>query len=150
MGIPADHIFVGENGQIVEFTKEKGQMGKKVTSGQILVDGLGVGDVGNVVLRDRKQLSEDGILIVVMGMNRGGHNLISGPDIVSRGFVYVREADELLDEAKDRVLTILEKCEEKNINDWTGIKNQVRDGLGKFLYDRTRRRPMILPIILEV
>ena len=109
MGIPADHIFVGENGQIVEFTKEKGQMGKKVTSGQILVDGLGVGDVGNVVLRDRKQLSEDGILIVVMGMNRGGHNLISGPDIVSRGFVYVREADELLDEAKDRVLTILEK-----------------------------------------
>ena len=150
MGIPPERIFVGENGQIIEFTKEKGQMGKKVTSGQILVDGLGVGDVGNVVLRDRKQLSEDGILIVVMGMNRGGHHLVSGPDIVSRGFVYVREADALLDEVKERVLFLLEKCEEKNVNDWTGIKNQVRDGLGKFLYDRTRRRPMILPIILEV
>jgi ribonuclease J len=150
LGIPSDHIFVGENGQTIEFTKDKGSLGKKVTSGQILVDGLGVGDVGNIVLRDRKQLSEDGILIVVVGMNKAEKIVVAGPDIVSRGFVYVREADELMEEAKERVNQVLDKCIEKNIMDWTGIKSQIRDGLGKFLYERTRRRPMILPIIMEV
>lgn len=149
-GIPSENILVGENGQTMEFTKEKARIGKRVTSGIILVDGLGVGDVGNVVLRDRKQLSEDGILIIVVGMNKSERIVVSGPDIVSRGFVYVREADQLMDDAKDRVNQILDKCNEKNITDWTGIKSQIREGLGRFLYERTRRRPMILPIILEV
>jgi len=150
LGIPSNNIFVCENGQTIELTKDKGTLGKKVTAGQILVDGLGVGDVGNIVLRDRKQLSEDGILIVVVGMNKAEKMVISGPDIVSRGFVYVREADELMEEAKEKVNQVLEKCIEKNIMDWTGIKSQIRDVLGKFLYERTRRRPMILPIIMEM
>jgi ribonuclease J len=149
IGIPAENVFVGENGQIMEFTKDKGMIGKRVTSGQILIDGLGVGDVGNVVLRDRKQLSEDGILIVVVGINKSEKLVVSGPEIVSRGFVYVREADQLMEDAKDRVNQILDKCSEKNITDWTGIKSQIREGLGRFLYERTRRRPMILPIIME-
>jgi len=148
-GIPPENILVGENGQTMEFTKEKARIGKRITSGIILVDGLGVGDVGNVVLRDRKQLSEDGILIIVVGMNKSERMVVSGPEIVSRGFVYVREADQLMDDAKDRVNQILDKCYEKNITDWTGIKSQIREGLGRFLYERTRRRPMILPIIME-
>ncbi|MDR1194775.1 MAG: ribonuclease J [Peptococcaceae bacterium] len=150
MGIPSNHVFVGENGQTIEFTKDSGQLSKKVTAGQILVDGLGVGDVGNVVLRDRKQLSEDGMLLVVFGMRRGGHILCAGPDIVSRGFVYVKEADGLLEEARDKALQIIERCGEKNIHDWAGIKGQVREGMARYLYERTRRRPMILPVILEV
>lgn len=150
LGIPSKNIFVGENGQIIEFTKDKGALAKKVTAGQILVDGLGVGDVGNVVLRDRKQLSEDGILIVVMGIDKRSHIVTAGPDIVSRGFVYVKEADHLMEEVREKVVSILEKCDEKNINDWAGIKSQVRDGLSKYVYDKTRRRPMILPIIMEV
>jgi ribonuclease J len=149
MGMPSKNIFVGENGQIIEFTKDKGALTKKVTAGQILVDGLGVGDVGNIVLRDRKQLSEDGILIVVMGIERSSHSVTIGPEIVSRGFVYVKEADDLMDEAKKKVLAVMEKCDEKRINDWTGIKAQIREGLSRFLYEKTRRRPMIIPIILE-
>lgn len=150
MGIPRQRIFVGENGQTIELFKDKGALTKKVASGRILIDGLGIGDVGNVVLRDRKQLSEDGILIVVMGINKAQRMVLAGPDIVSRGFVYVKESDVLMNDAKDRVNLILEKCQEKGIYDWTGIKTQVRDGLGRFLYERTKRRPMILPIILEV
>jgi ribonuclease J len=150
LGIPSKNIFVGENGQIIEFTKEKGALTKKVTAGQILVDGLGVGDVGNVVLRDRKQLSEDGILIVVMGIDKRARSVTAGPEIVSRGFVYVKEADHLMEEVREKAVSILDKCDEKNISDWTGIKTQVRDGLSRYIYEKTRRRPMILPIILDV
>ena len=150
LGMPSKNIFVGENGQVIEFAKDKGAMTGKVTAGQILVDGLGVGDVGNVVLRDRKHLSEDGIMIVVMGIDRTSRMLTIGPDIVSRGFVYVKEADGLIDEAREKVLAILEKCEEKRIKDWVTIKTQVRDGLSRFLYEKTRRRPMIIPIIMEI
>ena len=150
LGMPSKNIFVGENGQIIEFTKDKGALTSKVTSGQILVDGLGVGDVGNVVLRDRKQLSEDGIMIVVLGIDRASHTVTAGPDIVSRGFVYVKESDELMDEAKEKVLAVLERCDQRRINDWAGIKTQIRDGLSKFLYDKTRRRPMIIPIVMEM
>ena len=150
LGMPSKNIFVGENGQIIEFTKDKGALAGNVTAGQILVDGLGVGDVGNVVLRDRKQLSEDGIVIVVMGFDKAARAMAAGPDIVSRGFVYVKESDDLMDEVKEKVFSILERCEDKNIYDWMGIKTQVRDGLGRFLYEKTRRRPMIIPIIMEV
>jgi len=150
VGIPEENIFVAENGHVLEFTREKGAIAGRVTAGQILVDGLGVGDVGNIVLRDRKQLSQDGILIVVVTLSKDSGTVVAGPDIVSRGFVYVRESEELLEEAKEKVKTALDKCREKKITEWSAIKSNVRDTLGKFLYEKTRRRPMILPIIMEV
>ncbi|MDN5293581.1 MAG: ribonuclease [Eubacteriales bacterium] len=150
VGIPRENIFIAENGQILEFTRKKGRVAGRVTAGQVLVDGLGVGDVGNIVLRDRKQLSQDGILIVVVTINKETGSIIAGPDIVSRGFVYVRESEELMDEAKVKVRNVLEKCQERGVSDWANIKANVRDVLGKYLYDKTRRRPMILPIIMEI
>ncbi|MDR1206621.1 MAG: ribonuclease J [Peptococcaceae bacterium] len=150
MGVPMENIFVGENGQILEFTSERGTVCGRVPSGRVLIDGLGVGDVGNIVLRDRKQLSQDGIVVVVMAMRREGPLLVSGPEIISRGFVYVRESDELMEVTRDRVRSVLDKCAEKRITDWPGIKSQVRDALGRFLYEKTRRRPMIMPIIMEM
>lgn len=150
LGIPKENIFVAENGQIMEFTAEKGSIAGKVPSGIVLVDGLGVGDVGNIVLRDRRQLSQDGILIVVVTMDKQNASVISGPDIVSRGFVYVRESEILIDEAKEKVRQALEKCEMSGAVEWTAIKSNIRDTLGKYLYEKTRRRPMILPIIMEI
>lgn len=150
LGIASENIFVSENGQILDFTAESGAVSGAVTAGRILVDGLGVGDVGNIVLRDRKQLSQDGILIIVVTINKEANLVVAGPDIVSRGFVYVRESEELMEEAKERVKSVLEKCFEKKVTDWSTIKSQVRDVLGKFLYEKTRRRPMIIPIIMEI
>lgn len=150
MGIPAENVFVGENGQIIEFTKRTGRLAGRVTAGKVLVDGLGVGDVGNIVLRDRKQLSQDGIVIVVVTINKESGLVVAGPDIVSRGFVYVRESEELMDDAREKVKVALEKCEHRRITDWGTIKSNIRDVLGKYLYEKTRRRPMILPIIMEV
>lgn len=150
LGMPKENIFIAENGQTLEFTAEKGAMTSKVTSGNILVDGLGVGDVGNIVLRDRRQLSQDGILIVVVTMDKQRGQVAAGPDIVSRGFVYVRESEQLMDDARERVRQALEKCELNGVTEWAAIKSNVRDTLGKYLYERTRRRPMILPIIMEV
>ncbi|MCL5289488.1 MAG: ribonuclease J [Bacillota bacterium] len=150
LGIPAENIFVGENGQVFEFTRKFGRMAGRVTSGRVLVDGLGVGDVGNIVLRDRKQLSQDGILIVVVTMDKEQNQVLAGPDIVSRGFVYVRESEMLMEEAKTKVKIALDKCCNRGISEWAAIKSQIRDDLGKFLYEKTRRRPMILPIIMEV
>ncbi|MBP2635879.1 MAG: ribonuclease [Firmicutes bacterium] len=150
LGMPKENIFIAENGQTLEFTAEKGVITGKVTSGNVLVDGLGVGDVGNIVLRDRRQLSQDGILIIVVTMDKERGQVAAGPDIVSRGFVYVRESEQLMDEAKERVRQALEKCELNGVTEWATIKSNVRDTLGKYLYERTRRRPMILPIIMEV
>ncbi|RKO66342.1 ribonuclease J [Desulfofundulus salinus] len=150
MGIPAENIFVAENGQVLEFTRRSGRIAGRVTAGRVLVDGLGVGDVGNIVLRDRRQLSQDGILIVVVTINRELGQVMAGPDIVSRGFVYVRESEQLMEEARQRVKEALEKCNDRGLSEWASIKAQVRDVLGKFLYEKTRRRPMILPIIMEV
>ncbi len=150
LGMPKENVFIAENGQVLEFTREKGNIAGKVTSGRVLVDGLGVGDVGNIVLRDRRQLSQDGILIIVMTMEKSSGHIVAGPDIVSRGFVYVRESEELMDEAKERVCAALERCEENNITEWAAIKSNVRDALGRYLFEKTRRRPMILPIIMEV
>lgn len=150
LGMSKENIFVGENGQIMEFTQDKGAIVGKVTSGNVLVDGLGVGDVGNIVLRDRRQLSQEGILIIVVTMDKTAGCVVAGPDIVSRGFVYVRESEVLMDEAKEKVKQALEKCELNNVTEWATIKANVRDALGKYLYERTRRRPMILPIIMEV
>ncbi|KJS16311.1 MAG: ribonuclease J [Peptococcaceae bacterium BRH_c4b] len=150
MGIPSNNVFVAENGHILEFNRRSGRMAGRVTAGRVLVDGLGVGDVGNIVLRDRKQLSQDGILIVVVTINREAGLIMAGPDIVSRGFVYVRESEILLEEAREKVRNALERCNERGITEWSAMKSQVRDALGKFLYEKTRRRPMILPIIMEI
>ncbi|MGB9886334.1 MAG: ribonuclease J [Moorellales bacterium] len=150
VGIPPDRIFVCENGQVLEFTRDRGSMTGTVPAGRVLVDGLGVGDVGNIVLRDRKQLAQDGILIVVLTLDREARTVVAGPDIVSRGFVYVREAEALLEEAKEKVNAVLSECLEKQSSNWGAIKGSVRESLGRFLYERTGRRPMILPIIMEV
>ncbi|MCL4493905.1 MAG: ribonuclease J [Firmicutes bacterium] len=150
VGINPSHVLLGENGTVFEITKETAQVVGQVTSGKVLVDGFGVGDVGNIVLRDRKQLSNDGILIVVVGMDAQSGLLVSGPDIVSRGFVYVRESEALLDDARTRVKAALTAMEGGHLSEWSAIKALVRDTLGRFLWDRTKRRPMILPIIMEV
>lgn len=150
LGMPKENIFISENGQVLEFTREKGQVAGKVTAGMVMVDGLGVGDVGNIVLRDRRQLSQDGILIIVVTMNRQTNRVVSGPDIVSRGFVYVRESEALMGEARARVQQALDRCEDENVKEWSAIKANVRDALGRYLFEKTRRRPMILPIIMEI
>lgn len=150
LGMPKDHILMGENGTIFEFTRDKGTVAGKVTAGMVMVDGLGVGDVGNIVLRDRRQLSQDGILIVVVTMDKASNTVVAGPDIVSRGFVYVRESEALMDEAKARVEQALDRCEDEGVKEWAAIKSNVRDALGRYLFEKTRRRPMILPIIMEI
>ncbi|WP_018704435.1 MULTISPECIES: ribonuclease J [Sporomusaceae] len=150
MGMPKERIFVAENGQVLEFGPERGVMAGKVTAGKVLVDGLGVGDVGNIVLRDRRQLSQDGILIVVITIDKQSGTVVAGPDIVSRGFVYVRESEALMETAREKVLQALERCDMTGGTEWATIKSTVRDSIGKFLYEKTRRRPMILPLIMEV
>ena len=150
LGMPMENIVIAENGSVIELTKNSIGINGKVQAGKVLVDGLGVGDVGNIVLRDRRQLSQDGIMIVVVTIDKESCHVVSGPDIVSRGFVYVREAEGLMDEARDKVQLALEKCEENGVSEWSAIKSTVRDSLGRFLYERTRRRPMILPIIMEI
>lgn len=150
LGIPKENIFVAENGQVIEFAKEQGGLNGKVSSGRILVDGLGVGDVGNIVLRDRRQLSQEGIMIVVVTIDKEKGGVLAGPDIVSRGFVYVRESEELIVDAKEKVKEALDACAQRNITEWAVIKSQVRERLSRHLYEKTGRRPMILPIIMEV
>ncbi|KYO65756.1 ribonuclease J [Thermovenabulum gondwanense] len=150
VGIPEENIFIAENGRIIEFSKDGARFSGKVTAGKVLVDGLGVGDVGNIVLRDRKQLAQDGIMIVVVTIDKESTEVVAGPDIISRGFVYVRESEQLIEQAKDIVKQELKKCQEENITEWSSIKSEVREALGKFLFEQTRRRPMILPIIMEV
>ncbi len=150
VGIPRENIFVAENGNIIEFTRQGASIAGKVNAGKVLIDGLGVGDVGNIVLRDRKQLSQDGILIVVMTISRSSSLIVAGPDVVTRGFVYVRESENMLEEAKEKVRQTMARCRENRITEWAALKSQVRDALSKHFYEKTRRRPMILPIIQEV
>lgn len=150
LGMPRENIVIAENGCVIELTRNSIGINGRIPAGKILVDGLGVGDVGNIVLRDRRQLSQDGIMIVVVTIDKDTCQVVSGPDIVSRGFVYVREAEGLMDEARDKVQAALEKCEENGTSEWSVIKSTIRDSLGRFLYERTRRRPMILPIIMEI
>ena len=150
LGMAKERIFIGENGFIFEFTRDRGKIvGRLMNAGAVMVDGLGVGDVGNIVLRDRRQLSQDGILIVVITISRETGKLIAGPDIVSRGFVYVREAEELMVEARNRVYQSIKRCLEEKNYDWATLKVTVKDALDKYLFEQTRRRPMILPIITE-
>ncbi|MBO5168359.1 MAG: ribonuclease J [Phascolarctobacterium sp.] len=150
LGMPSENIVIAENGSVIEISKNGIGINGKIQSGKVLVDGLGVGDVGNIVLRDRRQLSQDGIMIVVVTIDHETCHVVSGPDIVSRGFVYVREAEDLMEEAREKVLSALERCENNGVSEWSMIKSTIRDNLGRFLYERTRRRPMILPIIMEI
>ena len=150
LGMDPKNIMIAQNGSVVELSRDKICINGKVMAGKVLIDGLGVGDVGNIVLRDRRQLSQDGIMIVVVGVDSATNQIVSGPDIVSRGFVYVREAEDLMVEAKGRVQDALDKCEERNHTEWSTLKVAIRDSLGRFLFEKTRRRPMIIPIIMEV
>ena len=150
LGMPSENTFVMEIGSVLEFDNQTAKITGKVPSGQTLVDGLGVGDVGNIVLRDRKHLSQDGLFIVVVTLDRDKGRVVAGPDIISRGFVYVRESGNLIDEAKTVVNEALHECEESGVSDWASIKSVVRDSLRQFLYEQTKRKPMILPIIMEV
>ena len=150
LGIDKEDIFILHSGDVLEISDEKAEVTGRVPVGAILVDGLGVGDVGNVVLRDRQHLAEDGIIIVVLALDSYNSQLVSGPDIVSRGFVYVRESDELLEEARLLVDGAVEGCLEKGQTDWGKLKSTIKDVLSEYVWKKTKRRPMILPIIMEV
>jgi len=148
MGIPDDHIFILQSGNVLELSEKEGGITGQVTAGEVFVDGLGVGDVGNIVIKDRQNLSENGLLIVIIGIQKGSNQVISGPEVVSRGFVYVRESDELMGKIRRVAGTSLEKC--KSTRDWAKIKSMLKDEIGEFLWREIKRTPVILPIIMEI
>ena len=150
LGIDKDNIFILSSGDVLELNEESAKVTGRVHTGAIMVDGLGVGDVGNIVLRDRQHLAEDGIIIVVLTLESGSGRVLAGPDIVSRGFVYVRGAEDLMDSARAVLNDTMDRLQDKNITDWTKIKNEIKDSLGDFVWKETQRRPMIMPIIMEV
>jgi ribonuclease J len=150
VGVDRENIFILDNGDTVEIQSGAARKGSKIQAGNVLIDGLGVGDVGNIVLRDRKLLSQDGILVVVVTLSKQDGTILSGPDIISRGFVYVRESEGLLDEANKIVTNTLSRLMSENVSEWASLKTHVKEALGRFLFEQTRRRPMILPIIMEV
>ena len=150
MGIPGKRCIIADIGNVIEMTGDSARITASVPSGRVLVDGLGVGDVGNIVLRDRKHLAKDGLIVVVMTLSGDSGMLIAGPDIISRGFVYVRESEDLMEEMKSVVLEIIDKFEIRNIRDWNSLKTSVKNKLGQFIYEKTKRSPMLLPVIVEV
>ena len=150
MGVPKENILLMSSGDVVELSQEECRIVDHVQAGAILVDGLGVGDVGNIVLRDRQNLAQNGIIIVVLTLEKYSNQLLAGPDLVSRGFVYVRESEDLLEEARQVVLEAVQECLDRRVSDWGKIKNIIRDSLSDFLWKRMKRNPMILPIIMEV
>lgn len=149
MGVAKENVFVLESGNVLELSADCGKIVDTVVSKGVLVDGLGVGDVGNIVLRDRQLLSENGLIIIVVTLEKGSNQVLAGPDIVSRGFVYVRESENLMDEAREVVEIAIDRCLRNNITDWGKIKVEIRDTLGDFIRKKTKRNPMILPIIME-
>ena len=149
LGMVKENIFIIENGTVIELSNDKSNVSGKISTGNVFVDGLGVGDVGNIVLRDRRQLSQDGIVILIVTLDREHGSILAGPDIVSRGFVYIRESEDLIEEARDKVQQTLERCSQDGVIEWAALKSVIRDTLGKYLYEKTRRRPMILPIIMD-
>lgn len=150
MGVDPSDIFISENGRVLEITSRGAHLGAMVPAGKVYVDGLGVGDVGNVVLRDRKHLAQDGLIVLVVTLNSEDGTIIAGPDLVSRGFVYVREAEALLEEMRQLALDIIERCSYDRYTNWAEIKNTLKTELSSFLYQRTKRNPMILPVIMEI
>ena len=150
MGIPPENIFLMKNGRVLEVSEGEARLAGAVPSGKILVDGLGVGDVGNIVLRDRQHLSQDGLIIIVMTMDGSSGEIVSGPDVISRGFVYVRESENLMEDVKREIREEVRKFEEKNVTDWSTIKATLKDNLREYIFQKTKRNPMILPIIMEI
>jgi ribonuclease J len=151
LGIPKDNIFLLENGDALEIAQKRPQIKREeAPAGEVLVDGLGVGDVGSIVLRDRKILSESGLIIVVASVDKATKRVVSGPDLISRGFVYVKENEDLLGRAQSVAVKSLERCENSGVRDWNNMKNAVRDDLRRFITEQTGRRPVILPIFMEV
>ena len=150
LGMPAENVVLMKNGAVLEVSRNECQINGQVPSGNVLVDGLGVGDVGNIVLRDRKHLSEDGLMVVVVNLSKQDGSMVSEPDIISRGFVYVREAEGLMDEAKDIIKKTLIRNQQKNNREWAYIKTSIKEDLKSYLFQKTKRSPMILPIIMEV
>ena len=150
MGIDKDNILMLTNGRVLEINEDGAEFTSTVTSGRVLVDGLGVGDVGNIVLRDRQHLSQDGLIVIVLTMNSQTGEVVAGPDIISRGFVYVRESENLMDDVKSVVRHEIKKCEERGIKDWATIKSTTRENLRDYIFTKTKRNPMIIPIIMEV
>ena len=150
VGIPPSNILIGDIGQVIELDGVEMKVTGTVPSGRVFVDGYGVGDVGSIVLRDRKHLAQDGLIIVVVTMDGLTGQVVAGPDIVSRGFVYVRESEELMDEAKSRVYQVLDSCMQNSVREWGVIKTSIKDDLSNFIYKKTKRAPMILPIIMEI
>ena len=148
--IPRQNIYIAENGQNIRLSADGMAIENTVTAGAVMVDGYGVGDVGNVVLRDRHHLSEDGIIIVTAAIDGSNGQVLSGPDLVSRGFVYVRESEELMEGARTQVEMALDRSLADNMHDWASVKARVREALSSYIYRRTKRSPMILPILLEV
>ena len=150
MGIPSKNIFMMENGKVLEISQTSGKITGTVPSGKVLVDGLGVGDVGNIVLRDRKHLSEDGLIVVVTTIDHDMKAVVAGPDIISRGFVYVREAEDLMESMREKANEVLDECLSHNTLDWASIKSHLKNELGSFIFAKTKRKPMILPVIMDV
>ena len=150
VGIPKENIFMLHNGLTLEMNRESAEYADTVPSGRILVDGLGIGDVGNVVLRDRQHLSQDGLIVVVLTLEGATGEVVAGPDIITRGFIYVKDSESIMDDIKNEVRQEVRECESRGITDWTTIKNIVRDNLRDYIYDKTKRNPMIIPIIMEI
>jgi ribonuclease J len=150
LGMKSQNIFIMDIGKVLELTEDSARIAGSVTAGKVLVDGLGVGDVGNIVLRDRKHLAQDGLIVVVVTISGENGLVIAGPDIISRGFVYVRESEDLMEQVRGVAKTVLGKCEEKKITDWSTIKSNLKSSLNEYLYEKTKRKPMILPVIMEI
>ena len=149
MGMPKENVIIAEIGNVIETDGNTMKVVSQAPSGRVLVDGLGVGDVGSIVLRDRKHLAQDGLIIIVIGINRADNEIAAGPDIISRGFVYVRESEELMVEAKLLLTDTLNNCSAAELKEWNSLKGKMRDALSDYIYQKTKRSPMILPIIME-
>ena len=150
LGIPEERVMLIQSGDVLELSEEEGKVTGKVTAREVFVDGLGIGDVGNIVIRDRQNLSENGIIVVTLSLEKGTNNLLAGPDIISRGFVYVRESGELMQELRAVAMEAVKRCEKKNYREWGKIKGEIRDALDEFLWKKIKRKPVIIPIIMEV
>ena len=150
LGCPSENVLIGDIGNVIETDGATMKVVSQVQSGKVLVDGFGVGDVGSIVLRDRKHLSQDGIIIVVVSIDRASGIVVSGPEIISRGFVYVRESEELMDESRQLLGDALSRCSSQELREWNALKTKLRDTLSDYIYEKTKRSPMILPIIMEI
>lgn len=150
MGMPPKNILISDIGKVIELTPNSAKINGTVPAGRVFVDGYGVGDVGSVVLRDRKHLAEDGMIVVVVSMSGEDGSVVSGPDIITRGFVYVKESEGLMEELRKVAVKALEECRMDTMNDWASIKSEIKNAISGFLYKKTKRNPMILPVIMEV